>query len=844
MEAEPRRATVRTSRSGRLALATSVSLLVLLVAAPAPALGAFHSLAVSLAPDGSAGDPNHPAPAPVALRLATPTGSVARPLTGPNPPVGTVLATIGVPSSPQGVVYDPANQYVYVANSVAGKITIFNGTSVVVILVVSGYPIGGAFDPVNGIVYFALYSSNAVVLINGTTIATTLTVGTSPYAAAFNPMNSEIYVTNYGSNNVTRILGSTVQAGSIAVGSEPTAAAYDPSTHQIFVTDYGAKAVTVISGSSVVATIGVGSGPEGLAYGGASGTMYVANSVSGNISVILSGRVVATVPLPGLPYGLAFDPGNGYLYAAENNLGALEVVNGTGVVGSILVGSSPFAIAVDPWNGCLYVTDTSGSAVSIITTGLLLGTPAVTPIGNPQNSSDVGQPILFNASVFANSSWTFSSSANVTPTTGLGCSTFPTLTLSGGYGYLRLACIPLSPESYTVVLNLSAVGRLSSLVAIGFEVFPKPTAPIPIASHNGTKGITSTDVTLPVQFTESPVGGTGTFTAWRWTGFPAFVCSGTLGPQASCQFTRTGGMTLVVAFNDSNGLHATSPPLTFTVDTLPTVAPPTADRRDVDVGQPIAFSTGAAGGSGGYSYHWHGLPTTCAIASTPTFTCIPTTATTLNASVNVVDSDGGSSAIAGIASVVVRSDPVVSTPIATPSTLTEGETFTVTVSVSGGPGNQTVLWEGLPGGCTESGLTAVCATKTFGIYDVVAKVTDGNGFTVLSNRAHVVVNQGNGGGPGGTNGSDLLFGIAAGAFYAVLAVVLIIVALIAGLAAYGLRQSRASGGGDEEGEPEPLGDSDLYEDVPNGEPEADASPADEDLPPSGDEPYADQGPEP
>ena len=111
----------------------------------------------------------------------------------------------------------------------------------------------------------------------------------------------------------------------------------------------------------------------------------------------------------------------------------------------------------------------------------------------------------------------------------------------------------------------------------------------------------------------------------------------------------------------------------------------------------------------------------------------------------VTDSVGGTSAVTAAAGLVIYSDPVALAPVASPDRVSTGEPFTITVNISGGvPNNESVQWQGLPGGCGPSPgelieLTVDCKTDFPGTYLVFVTVTDGDHFQSNSPRAQVVV---------------------------------------------------------------------------------------------------------
>src|SRR5206468_11805091 len=189
---------------------------------------------------------------------------------------------------------------------------------------------------------------------------------------------------------------------------------------------------------------------------------------------------------------------------------------------------------------------------------------------------------------------------------------------------------------------------------------------------------------------------------------------------------------------DALGNQTITQTVTITVDSDPIVAKPSAQPASVDLGQTVVFSTSTAGGSGGYSYYWTGLPPGCVSTNSATISCQVTSLGTYNIVAASTDSNG----------LLVYSTPLTFTPTpdprvvaftASPSSLDLSRQVTFEVSGTGGVRPLSFIYSGLPPGCqTSNSTTITCTPTTVGVYTVTIRVSDSNGFTVTSSLSVTV----------------------------------------------------------------------------------------------------------
>jgi YVTN family beta-propeller protein len=204
----------------------------------------------------------------------------------------TVLANVGVQSSPHGVAINLALKRLYVANHDGDTLSIVDSTTYAVVKTISAGdgPNGVAYNSKNGYIYIADRNTNKVRVINAGTYAFVkdISVGSQPDGVAANNVSNKIYVANYGSGTVSIINGSTnTVEKTVTVGSEPANIAIDTGLNKAFVSLHGAGRIAAINSAGTVTSIDVYSqGPYGIAVDTVRKLVYVATIDTFRIAVV------------------------------------------------------------------------------------------------------------------------------------------------------------------------------------------------------------------------------------------------------------------------------------------------------------------------------------------------------------------------------------------------------------------------------------------------------------------------------------------------------------------------------------------------------------------------------
>ena len=167
----------------------------------------------------------------------------------------TVQAVIRTGSSPEGIVFNRRNGYIYAASDHNQNIAVIDGATNKNLRYIDLPPIGSGgsielgLNPRTNTLYATVSDVDTVVVVDATTekVVTTLPVGDYPLGVAFYPPDGNMYVANFNDGTVSVI----------------------DSRH-----------------NAVIDTITVGRGAQWLAFNPRNRSLYVTNSLDGTVSVI------------------------------------------------------------------------------------------------------------------------------------------------------------------------------------------------------------------------------------------------------------------------------------------------------------------------------------------------------------------------------------------------------------------------------------------------------------------------------------------------------------------------------------------------------------------------------
>jgi YVTN family beta-propeller protein len=693
------------------------------------------------------------------------------------------IANISVGPGPNVALYDPANGYIYVpAGNAPYEVDVLNGTEDIASFSIASGPTQPCVNPANGLVYLPLYATG-ILVINGTHPGSTMLDSGEPMMCSYDPENGYIYVTNYNGFsfsvvNHTRILANI----SIPTNDWPWASMYIPSNGYVYGCESGINVLAVINGTRIVGNITVGFDPQAFAYSPRTGFVYVADRDSDSISLISTELAISqtTAEPRGNPAG-TLDIGDSVTFSAtlggvgtsrdtatwnsepSQGSGCPNIVNFTAPTvtdeeATLSLNCTPTV----PGNYTLWliVTDTSGAVVSSnasiqVFTDPLGATPV--PGGGPGVTSTgalIWQNVSFNENPaggtgqYSQFSWTGLPPLNCTGLTSSSAQ-----------------CLFSAPQVLAIRASfIDSNGRSAQSLPLVFSVSDQ------VVAGTVTSNRTSTDVGSSVTFQSDAYAIHGTTLSYSWNGLPP-GCLLHSASTIACVTPTAGNYSVNVSVQDPWGAVATSSNLLFEVHPDPEITTPFANRSSLDAGQSVSFTAAVYGGSGGSSFVWHDLPTGCRSSSLSVINCVPTQTGVLQVWVSYNDSNGVGTDSMISRPVTVYSDTVVSTPTLSQSTVTPGTMVYLSVTVSGGSGNNSFTWQGLPPGCFGFKASVNCTPSATGNYEVTASALDSNGFRAVSQeRSLIVANS--------TATSGLLLGINPLLFYSITTAIFIAVCLV------------------------------------------------------------------
>lgn len=627
----------------------------------------------------------------------------------------------------------------------------------------TGSATAAVFDPQNNYVYVANENQNTLSVVNGGVVIQTISGGFNyPDAVAYDSASQAIIVSNLEGDWISAVSGSSVTIIPFPSTGFPGQIAYDPANQDLYVgmVDGGTamESVVVYSGITYkqLATVPVYAGNIiGVAYDSADGYVYATeswhlsggNGVWDNTVVAISGQsIVATIALnTGScvigPSQLVFDPGDGYVYATglADNCPYVGVISGTSSVGSITIpgwtGGGGNGMVYDPENGYLYLQTLTGLseviygttiiAASSVSTGggpggqLYIGTydPETNVIYMPGGGSGNGQ--LFGLEIFTASSLGGETGETVTFFEGQHGYAGYSYTWSGlptgcpGADAPQVNCTIQSTASgsYTVDVKVTdGNGNVQTSPNLDFTIYQPP-------SISPTLTRTSVDIGQSSTFSTTLLAGTGQYQlSWGLPSgctTPPSTGSSNQKVSVTCAPTTTGTATISLNVVDSN-LVSTSSSASFSVDSDPTIPTPTSSAGSMaDSGRVVGFTASASGGTGTYSYLWTGLPSGCPASNSVTITCTPASVmanTTYQVAVTVTDTNGYQ-VPSGVLAFTLNAVLTIRLITAAPSSLDGGQNLSLKAQVSGGTGVYVFLW-GLPQGCLAKNSSIISCTLT------------------------------------------------------------------------------------------------------------------------------------
>lgn len=258
------------------------------------------------------------------------------------------------------VGYEPSGQigwdgtYFWIANYGSGSVALIEAADNKLAKEIAGFegPAGVLYDPSNHFVYVADFNANMVFPVNDTTleVGRGIPVGLAPEFMAYSPVTNEVYVANQEGGTVSVINSSNDVDTTITIGTPGnnglSGIAYVPSTKSVDVIDYDDFGIYQISSLNEVVNFGIFSGyPWNLTFNPQNGMLYMTATTTGQILVVnpKTLELKTEIKCPhaicaqqSIPTGVDYDSQNGLVYVSDEQNNILIPINGTQIVTPVI----------------------------------------------------------------------------------------------------------------------------------------------------------------------------------------------------------------------------------------------------------------------------------------------------------------------------------------------------------------------------------------------------------------------------------------------------------------------------------------------------------------------------
>jgi YVTN family beta-propeller protein len=673
--------------------------------APAPTASALGSVVATLGDGASSAGHLGPVAGPRALAIPASSSHGPKPLRIEN-------VTVNPGAGASYLILDPIQDEIFVTNVNGNNITVINGTNDAVLGVISpvNSPYLGTYDPEDGDLYVASYYQSQVLVINATNWKTvaSINVGPGPTDCAYDPSTDEVLVSENTVGGIGVINGSSNKlVTTIATGGYPYYEFFDPVTERLFALGASNGAAIIDAANDSLLGYVPGSASD---YGGgidpASGTLFLANDYGTNLTLVnaSTGKPTGSVGIGTVAGAVVVDPVTGTIIATNENFANVTVLNATSdaILGTANVGTYPQAALVDPSTGAVYVVNSGPGTVTVLLPPIrvsLADSPSMTDIGVSLHlvaTASGGEP------PYRSYSWAFGDGNSTNGTRSEAVHTYASagpfnvsVRIADAQGFNGTAVWPVTVRADPVagsvrsLENATDAGENATLVANASEGIP------PYSYH--------------------------------WSGLPPGCVPS--GAQATCRWPDAGTWPIQVSLIDSIGVSSPAGPVfELVVDQYPSVAAPSANRSAGDVGQMVLFSSAASAGDGPFTYAWNGLPAGCG-GTTASIACLLAIPENLSVSVSATDATGALTLSSPALPFTVDALPV-ATVLGNASTYDAVHWFSMRAMATAGSGVYSIVWQGLPPGCTTDDAAAACFVPSPSApttYSVTVLITDSNG---------------------------------------------------------------------------------------------------------------------
>ena len=292
----------------------------------------------------------------------------------PTPQAG-VLATIPVGELPGSIAVNPGTNRVYVANYVAGTVSVLDGTkhTTVSTVKVEGHPSGIAVNTVTNRIYIGNGLNNLLTIIDGATntVVATVPVGGKPTHVAVNPVTNRIYLACH-QDQTLRIIDGTTNTVLVTskLNANPRGLAVNTTTDRVYLALDTWIAIYPGMANMLVAHADLND-PCAIAVNSVTNQIYIATKKG--FVVVMEGNkysIVTQVKVGHYPAGIAVNPETCQIYATNLYDNTVSVIDGTTntISTTVPMGTTrgPQAVAINPTTQQVFIAESDANSVDMI----------------------------------------------------------------------------------------------------------------------------------------------------------------------------------------------------------------------------------------------------------------------------------------------------------------------------------------------------------------------------------------------------------------------------------------------------------------------------------------------
>ncbi len=285
---------------------------------------------------------------------------------------------------PQGMVFNPANQLIYIANQLTNNVSVVGpGGQLVRVIQLEPSNFPGFNSPVDltvntvaespnfGKVYVVGSVSNTLSIIDlDFRVSESIPVGVRPLSVAFNPATEKVYVTNYVDHSLSIIDTQTLQQEVIDTGKNPLGVAVNPLTGDVYVVNSVDRSVSIIDQFNQLVFLieNAGTRPTHVVFHPKTEQIYVVSTGSDEVIPVntLDFQVGRPIPVGKSPSRALYNESNDFIYVANREDNSVSVIDTEGQERATIPVKVNNGLALNVTGDLLFTSATGTGTISFV----------------------------------------------------------------------------------------------------------------------------------------------------------------------------------------------------------------------------------------------------------------------------------------------------------------------------------------------------------------------------------------------------------------------------------------------------------------------------------------------